>query len=165
MGESREDLTDAVLERYGRIARALHRAGEPVWRDLDLTMAQMRTLFTLAREGPATIGQVAEAQGISLPTASHLVERLVQAGLVTREADPADRRRMVARLAPPGEELVRRLRQGGHEPLRGWLDQLSDDEVAALLHGLSALLRVAEREFPPRAERSRPDMSDTGVGG
>ena len=150
MAESRDNLIDAVLEQYRRFARAMQRASEPFWRELDLTMAQLRTLFTLAHEGSASIGQVAEAQRVSLPTASHLVERLVQAGLATREEDPADRRRMVVRLTPAGEELVNKIRHGGDRQLRGWLGHLSYDDIAALLRGMTALAVTAERHAPPR---------------
>lgn len=150
MAESRDILIDAVLDQYNRIARAMHRASEPVWRELELTMAQLRTLFTLAREGPVSIGQVAEAQGVSLPTASHLVERLVQAGLATRAADPADRRRMVVRLTPAGEELVDTMRHGRQGLLRSWLSHLGHDDIVALLRGMTALVAAAERDVPPR---------------
>ena len=164
MAESRDILIDAVLDQYSRIVRVMHQVSEPVWRELDLTMAQLRTLFTLAREGPVCMGQVAEAQGVSLPTASHLVERLVQAGLATRESDPADRRRMVVRITPAGEELVNKMRHGGHGRMRGWLGYLSNDDIAALLRGMTALAVAAERDVPLRdcgggGERPPPELA------
>ncbi|MDI3339628.1 MAG: MarR family transcriptional regulator [Sphaerobacter sp.] len=166
MADSRATTIDAVLDRHRRITRALHWMAAPVWRDLDLTMAQMKILVTLAHEGPASISEIAAAQRISLPTASHLVLRLVEADLVIRAEDPTDRRRMVARLSPQGEELVARLRQGGCEQLRAWLEQLSDEDVAALLQGLTALAAVAERHVAAqcaadRAAHPRSPTADT----
>jgi DNA-binding transcriptional ArsR family regulator len=54
------------------------------WQSLNMTMAQLKVLITLSFKGPAAISKVAEALSISHPTASHLVDRLVQTGLVER---------------------------------------------------------------------------------
>lgn len=159
MTDSRNSLVDRVLEGQWRITQLLHAAAGPVWRDLDLTMAQVKTLFILAHDGPATIGHVAEAQGVSLPTGSHLVDRLVQASLVVREQDKADRRRTLARLTPNGEELVQRL-QGGRSQLRAWLEQMDEADLAALLQGVEALIAVADSDSPTDA----PDGVSRAVG-
>ncbi|MBF6592027.1 MAG: MarR family transcriptional regulator [Ktedonobacterales bacterium] len=129
--------------------RALMRAQQAVrsaaWVELDLSCAQLKTLFALAAEGPATIGQVAERLSVGLPTASHLVERLVRAGLVERTEDPTDRRRALARLTPRAEELTERL--FGHiRRLHEWIDALEEDDLAALARGLRALVRVASAD-------------------
>ena len=55
------------------------------------------------------IGQIAEILGIGQPTASHLIDRLVQAQLVSRTEDPLDRRRTLAQLSPNGVELAERI--------------------------------------------------------
>ncbi len=113
------------------------------WVELDLTMAQLKTLFTLEYRGPATIGQTAERLGISLPTASHLVDRLVQGGFVDRTEDAADRRRTLAAVTEKGSALTRRLRQGGRDSLHDWLLQLDDESLSGLAHGIDRLAEVA----------------------
>jgi DNA-binding MarR family transcriptional regulator len=141
--EDREQKIDAAIQTYRAIAREQFAGSLQAWVELDLSMAQMKTLMVLVDDGPLTIGGVAEKLCVSLPTASHLVDRLVKAELVDRSEDPADRRRAVARLSADGEELLRRLRQGSYSRLHGWLDDLSEDELAALLMGLQALQRVS----------------------
>ncbi len=51
-------------------------------------MAQLKTLALVAEEPGGAIGSVATVLGITLPTASHLVDKLVRAGLVERHDDP-----------------------------------------------------------------------------
>ncbi|HEY2592339.1 MAG TPA: MarR family transcriptional regulator [Chloroflexota bacterium] len=45
--------------------------------------------------GPATAGQLAEVLGLSTGAITGVVDRLVSAGFVQRESDPADRRRVI----------------------------------------------------------------------
>ncbi len=144
MGEQHDDALDDLIERYFTLVHALLHTTLPAWLKLDLTMAQLKVLFTLAHEPGATVGRVAEASGIGLPTASHLVERLVQAELAERTENPADRRYTLVRLTPQGEQVVERLRQGHRDQLRAWLLQLTAEERSLLQHGIQALARVAE---------------------
>src|SRR5881396_3187784 len=105
---------DPVARETAALLRELvHALGEPTiaaWTQLDLTFPQLKTLIVLAHEGSSPIGQIAERLGVGQPTASHLVERLVQAGLVERAEDPANRRRTLAHLSYTGEELIGQLR-------------------------------------------------------
>lgn len=139
--ETHDELVDKIMNLFKGVARS--RQGiEPVWLEVDLSMAQVRTLMVLSCEGRSTIGQLAETLRVSPPTASHLADRLVHAGLAERAEDPSDRRRMLVRLSAQGEDLAGRLRQGNQEPFRLWLAQLSDEDLAALDQGLQALIRV-----------------------
>jgi DNA-binding MarR family transcriptional regulator len=55
------------------------------------------------------IGEIAEHLLIRPNTAVELVDRLAEAGLVQRQPDPADRRRVLVRLTDRSETLLRRL--------------------------------------------------------
>jgi DNA-binding MarR family transcriptional regulator len=142
------NVADESIEAYRTVFRVLQSATIADWLDLDCSMAQLKTLFVIAREAPMPIGRVAETLQVGLPTASHLVDRLVQDGLVTRASDPLDRRRTLTSLTAQGSQLCARLRQGSAARLRTWIDQLDDEERAALTHGLRALARVAEADLP-----------------
>lgn len=135
--------------------RVLQQLGGPAWMDLDLSMAQLKTMFLLSHEAPTSVGHVAEALGIGLPAASHLVEKLVQSEIATRADDPADRRRTLIRLTSEGERIVERLRTGSDEHLRGWLGQLPRNELEALARGLELLAQVAEAEMIHPQGKSR----------
>lgn len=144
MEERDDEIALAIVENYRAIFRALQSATTASWVNIELSGAQLKALFVLSREGPAAIGQVAESLRVGLPTGSHLVERLVQAGLAERAEDPEDRRRTLARLTPKGEDLVAQLRQGSFNQLKEWIAQLDPDDATALLRGLRALARAAQ---------------------
>lgn len=142
MQDGQAALIDQALDAYSRIVRSVQAQTTPDWLTLDLTMAQLKTLLVLALEGPLTIGGLAEQLGVGLPTASHLTERLVQAGLAERSDDAGDRRRTLARLSARGAELIGRLRQGRREQLQSYFAQLTPEELAGLVLGLQGLARV-----------------------
>src|SRR5262245_51259586 len=146
MADERQATIFEITEAYREVSRALWRSTASVWMELDLSMAQLKTLVILHNTGAVTIGQVAEALGVGLPTASHLVDRLVQAQLAVRSEDPDDRRRTLAYLAPQGKELAERLHQGSRDQLQRWLTLLDDAILAELLQGLRALGRAASME-------------------
>ena len=142
MTQSRDDLLDAAMQAQREVGHALHASADPAWLHLDLTMAQLKALFVLADDA-LTVGQLADTLGIGKPAASILVERLVQLGLVARTEDAQDRRRALVSLTAEGSELATRLRQGGRDRLRAWLDQLDADDLDALVRGMQALSRIA----------------------
>jgi DNA-binding MarR family transcriptional regulator len=148
---SREhDVTPAEVQKLIlSYSYALQKGAFMEWWGLELTLAQVKVLFTLALEESVAIGKIAEHLGIGQPTASHLVDRLVQSGLAERVENPSDRRYTLAQLTIAGRELIQRLRQGRLERLQGWLSQLNQEDLAALCQGLRALLRAAEVEECP----------------
>ncbi len=146
MAAERDTVIDTIIEDHQSIYRAIGASFGPIWMNLDLSMAQLKTLLTLYNAGPLPIGQIADMLGIGQPTASHLVDRLVQIEFVMRTEDPLDRRRTLAQLSPSGTELAEQLRQFRIEPLQRWLAQLDEPTLTALHQGLRALADVAKSD-------------------
>ena len=151
MLQTREELEQEVVTHYCTLVRALKASSGTIWMEIDLTIAQLRTLLVLAEEGPLVIGQIAQRMGIGLSTGGHLVDRLVQAGLAERTEDADDRRRTLARLTPKGEDLYARLLNHSLQ-IQTLIQKLEDADLAALLQGLQALNRLVDLE--PEADRS-----------
>jgi MarR family transcriptional regulator, organic hydroperoxide resistance regulator len=146
---------ESIVAAQRAVIRALH-AASPSWLELNLTMAQLKTLIVLHDEGPLPIGQVGYRMGVTLPTASYQVDRLVRAGLVERVEDVRDRRRTLVHLTSKADELVRSLRQGRAGQLRSWLIEMSPEDLRALDRGLSALAAIA-------AEQTKPEEQPSGM--
>jgi len=160
VNERPADDADAIISAFHTIHLALNAATVGSWLDLDLSMAQLKTLFVIARSGPASIGQVAETLRVGLPTASHLTDRLVQEGLVCRSVDSEDRRRTLADLTPEGQQLVARLRQGSVAQLRTWIEELDEHQRSSLLYGLRAMAAVAEAAVEAQDEGNKAQSDD-----
>src|SRR5215831_11683208 len=122
-----EDVVERGLDLYRTALRALHELGAPAWYEVELSVAQLKALFTLVDGGPTPIGGVAARLRIGLPAASSLVDRLVDHGLVERREDRLDRRRTLAEPTAAGDALAERLRQGSREVLRSCLERMDRD--------------------------------------
>ena len=140
--ESQEELIASALQAQQQITRGLRADADPIWLQLDLPLSQIKALFALA-ETPLSISQLGEQIGIGRPACTHLVERLVQTGLVQRGEDPLDRRRTIVQLTSMADDLVVQLRQGGRRRMHGWLSSLDEDDLTSLVQGLRALARMA----------------------
>ncbi len=145
MASSREQSVEQIIAAGKLVFQAMQLHAEPHWRELDLTMSQLKALVALATHGPITIGQLGQRLGIQLPSASHVADALVQLELADRYEDSEDRRRTYVRLSARGQALIEQLREGGRERARAWLAELDDDDLISLLHGLQAMAAVVSR--------------------
>jgi DNA-binding MarR family transcriptional regulator len=102
------DPTVRVLDELGRVVRQLTRISGGPGDGPALTGTQRLALFELLEEGPLRLNDLAGLMGASPPTASRAVDALVDAGLVERRPDPADRRAVRVDLTSDGRELVER---------------------------------------------------------
>lgn len=122
------------------------------WVDVDLTMSQLKMLFVLSSammpRGDASglrVSDVARRLGVTLPTVTAVMDKLVERRLVRRDEDPVDRRQHVCRLTEDGTALLHRLMTGRRAFTNALMEHLDDDELAAFLRGMQVLLTAAER--------------------
>ena len=148
----RIDLTAQIIELEPQMLRVLGPAQARDWVDVDLTMSQLKMMFVLSSAmGPADgssglrVGEVARGLGVTLPTVTAVMDKLVERGLVRRDEDPLDRRQHVCRLTPEGKALLHRLMAGRRTFTNALLEHLDDEELAAFLRGMQVLMAAAER--------------------
>jgi DNA-binding MarR family transcriptional regulator len=154
MGDAarRTALLAQIIEIEPQMLRVLGPAQARDWVDVDLTMSQLKMMFVLSSAmGPSDgahglrVGEVARELGVTLPTVTAVMDRLVERGLVRRDEDPLDRRQHVCRLTVDGQALLHRLMAGRRAFTHALLEHLDDDELAAFLRGMQVLLAAAER--------------------
>ena len=138
---------DDALLGYRRFHRALMTSTARKWRDLDISMQQVRAMYVLRDEGEVAIGRLAEVFGFGMPAASLLADRLVRAGYAERRDDAADRRRVLIRLSRAGDRLMTELMEGSQSHMRRWMSALSPDELETVARAWNLMASVAgERE-------------------
>src|SRR5215218_7169803 len=98
-----------VIGRISRLARELEQRLEPVYRAHGLEPGWHDVLATLRRTGPPHRLRPSEFTTSLMLTSSGTtkrLDRLEQAGLITREPDPDDRRGTLITLTEAGHELL-----------------------------------------------------------
>lgn len=72
----------------------------------DVTEAQRAVIFTLFAEGPQSLSSLAESEHVSPPSMNRTVNLLLDLGLVSREADDDDGRKIAVTLTDAGREFA-----------------------------------------------------------
>src|SRR3954470_7407641 len=104
--------------------------------------ALWRALAQLEELGPVRVGDLAAADRISQPTATAVVQKLVERGWVERSGLDGDRRAVRVTLTPAGRRVLSRTRDAAAEALLPRLAALDPDTLQALAGGIEALGRV-----------------------
>lgn len=155
----RPELVSTIIRAYMDLFMTMQFNAVSHWLMLELTFAQARALFMLAARKELTVSQLAKSLDVGNPTASILVQQLVERGLVTRTEDTADRRHTILRLSPKGEEIGAGRRGQREKQWQRWLSHLSDDELHALAHGLTAIVAVVKKELEDELQQSAQQKS------
>lgn len=130
-------------------SRLLHRSFDERVRKTGVTSQQARLLLTLDRQPDRNQAFYAERLEIEPITLCRMVDRMEEAGLVERRADPDDRRARLLHLTERSRGEVERIRAALAGLIETMLDGLSDAEQAQLA---SMLTRISENLSAPVKE-------------
>jgi DNA-binding MarR family transcriptional regulator len=112
----------------------------------DLSPSQTAALSTIDCSGPLTPSELAALERVQRPTATRIVARLEEEGLVERAADPADGRSFIVSATSEGRALIRKLRTRKNAYLARRLRDLDTEEVATLARAAELLERLQDGE-------------------
>jgi DNA-binding MarR family transcriptional regulator len=103
-------MTDSqrILDSIRRLVRLLRLADRAAQNDLALSGAQLFVLQELGKTPSLSLNELAERTRTDQSSVSVVVSRLVESGLVTRERDARDARRLVLTLTKAGTAAVRK---------------------------------------------------------
>src|SRR4051812_32565759 len=136
---STTDLAHRLRPVLTRLARRMRQEASG-----DLSPTQGAALATIDGHGPLTPSELAVRERIQRPTATRVLARLEEAGLVERTADPADRRSSLITTTAAGHDLLDTVRDRKDAYLARRLDTLSPEDLAALERAAGILERMLE---------------------
>lgn len=112
----------------------------------ELSPSTTAALATVARHGPLAPSRLAELERIKRPTATRVLRRLEEEGLVERIVDPDDGRAALVSASADGRALLRKLRSRKNAYLARRLRDLPPEDLAALERAAAVLERILEEE-------------------
>ena len=136
-------MTDARIAALDRVLEVTVLLGRDMTTSLaaaGLTVARTTLLWRLRATGPSTQRALAEALGVSARNVTGLVDGLAEAGLVTREPHPTDRRATLVTLTDRAERLLAEMAAGQAELAEQLFGGLSPDRLDGLVSGLDEVL-------------------------
>lgn len=121
------DLVTRFRTAYWALVHNVDALRLRAWEERGLTLPQLRILFYVRTHPGATTNMLAKLLGLTAPTVSGLVDKLVRAGLVERGQHPDDRRIIPLMLSATGQDVVGEIRQGNQAYLLGLAEELGAD--------------------------------------
>ncbi len=116
--------------------------------DFGLTVTQFSVLRSVLHgDKQPTMSALADETLLRCATMTGIVDRLARMGLVARERDPGDKRRVLVELTPSGREVLRRVRHSRRVRLGETLVHLSTDDAQELLRLLQLYLEVLREQL------------------
>jgi DNA-binding MarR family transcriptional regulator len=138
-------ISDVARILRAEIERRIAAAGVAV------TPGEGRALANVARCGIVRQNVLAERMGVEAMTLSGYLDRLESRGLVTRAADPADRRAKLVELTPQAEDVLADVRAIGaaiREDLTGIMGADRWNDLIGMLKALRDDLATLKGEAP-----------------
>lgn len=124
------------------VAKDLSRKPLDCVRREDVSVAQVKVLVHLAQYGPRTMSELAGGLGITLPSATGLVNPLVDMDFVVRDRDEDDKRVVRIRLSPSAQKVADRIMAERRAQVEAALSGLSPQARLHFLEGLERLAAV-----------------------
>jgi DNA-binding MarR family transcriptional regulator len=129
-----------ILDAIRRLVRHLRIADRAAQIELGISGAQLFVLAELGKTPALSLNDVAARTRTDQSSVSVVVSRLVDAGLVTRDRDPRDARRLVLHLTPAGRALLDRAPAAPQELMLNIVERLLAGDRKRFADTLTALV-------------------------
>ena len=162
---SRSELAQQLRAEIVGYLGAASEFNEDLAKKLKLSRTDMRCLELIARLGPLTAGRLAEESGLTTGAVTFILDRLEEAGMVTRRRDTEDRRRVWVEMVPSAQERLQCLQQPVAEEMRQVAQRFKADELAIVRDFMRQAKEVFERQVSGAFKEDAGSLHDDAGGG
>lgn len=148
-------MDENIGTMLAQVSRLFRRRFDERARGIGVTRPQWQVLSLLKYHEGTNQGGLAEMLEVEPITLGRMIDRLQDAELVERRADPADRRAWRLYLTPKGEDLIEQLRPFALETFDAALEGVSAPDQAIVMGALDRM----------RSNLSRRPASDVAASG
>jgi DNA-binding MarR family transcriptional regulator len=137
--DTREYLLQRIMEQLFSLMRTINRDIMPRQPFLSPPQARLAFLISRFKEDGISVKDLAEKNCITPGAVTQFVDVLISKGLVSREADPNDRRIVRLKTTPAAESRLSKLRKDFFASASHAFDVLEDDDLRQLIGLLEKL--------------------------
>lgn len=138
---ARNDDIEELVSSMRQIFRTIHQKSGISVEERAATMLQRETLMFLKEHAEATMTDLSSGLGMSLSSATQLVERLVKVGFAKRRDDPIDRRIVRVSMTGEGNVELERLAKAKRQRFQKIFSVLPDSDIQELLRILKSIVQ------------------------
>jgi DNA-binding MarR family transcriptional regulator len=140
---NKEKLVEAILTMADQLFRQLLPTIPKDLLTLDVTMPQLKIMLILYFNGPMRMSAIAAGLDVTLPTATSLVDHLVEKDFVMRENQKDDRRVVICRLSEDGQKAINRIWESSRTRSQEILEELDISKLQMFMEVLEEMLKSA----------------------
>lgn len=143
MKTANNHLVESILSLGDRLFRQLLPTVPDELLTLDATLPQLKIMLMLYFRGSLRMTAIASELGVTLPTATNLVDRLVEKDFVSRETQADDRRVVLCILSEKGQKAIAGIWESAALRCRILLKSMDTDKLQSLVDALENMLKSA----------------------
>lgn len=134
---TRDELIGALSWKMRRLSAETVLFHQAIADRLGINPTDLKCLDLAAGPEPVTAGRLAEVSGLTSGAITGVINRLEKAGLVHREQDPHDRRKVIITVRPDVPSIVVGLFSSISDSMLELCSRYRDDEIALVLDFIS----------------------------
>jgi DNA-binding MarR family transcriptional regulator len=140
VGRAEGAEVEAIVRRLPAWLNAVDAVNEQAARQVGVGVSDLACMHELIVDGPLAAGELARRLRLSTGAITHLVDRLVRAGLVTRVRDEDDRRRVLVQVDSAARDGLLGAYAGLDRQIRHTLTKFDTTELAVIDRFVAACL-------------------------
>jgi DNA-binding MarR family transcriptional regulator len=137
----KDELIDNILKLTDEAFQELLPMLPKEWLHIDVTISQLKVILLLFISGPLRMGDIASELEVSMATATGVIDRLVERGMLIRDGDPEDRRVVLCRLSDEGEKLLSGMWKLSKDQLAKLWGAMTTPQLVVIAEALQILLQ------------------------
>lgn len=111
----------------------------------DLSLSKIKAISAFTEDRPFTMGELAKNAGVTLPSMTEAMDKLVKENVAERERDSSDRRVVKVNLTKKGKEMRAEFMMKRREELLNIFSRLSEEEANELGDSLDKVRQILEK--------------------
>jgi MarR family 2-MHQ and catechol resistance regulon transcriptional repressor len=142
-----------LVEQLERTLGALRCTGSQRLLRMGISMTHLHVLRLLRYHGAMPMGRIAELLDGTMSSATGIVDRMEERGLIERSRTPEDRRVVIVRTSEAGERLIEEVELGRTDLMAAVLGRLDDAQLDRLAGSIGDVRAAAVMELQSDPER------------
>ena len=142
----KKELVEVILNTADKLFRKLFPSIPEDLLTMDVTMPQMKIMLILYLHGSTRMSDIASGLEVTLPTATSLVDKLVEKQYVVRQNQVDDRRVVLCHLSETGEKTFIRIWDSAKGRSRQLLELLDTNKLKMFNEVMETMLESSETD-------------------
>ena len=144
--QSKSTSPDVLAEQLIALTDRLQRRLRPSYHVTQLTPARLSALSAVVSKGRCNVGQIAQAEQVTAPTITRILDGLEASGFITRTPSKRDRRIVEVQATRKGRNALEKAKASQVRGLADNLKHLTPANLTQISEALQALQDVTEND-------------------